>query len=173
MSIKHKSAYLFTERPQNVLSKYGYGLCSRHFYRFWNNPPEANREWHIAIKNYEDAHSSGDIAFVNFVALSFQMARISILRFRCLPDDAARFAATALLLVDALEYVGKGEAACAALLEALNVIQDCEDIWLRSSVDFEFIASQMVVEARTVHRKYNTPKHLQLVWSNPQRIERH
>ena len=173
MSIKHKSAYLFTERPQNGLSKYGYGLCSRHFYRFWKNPPEANREWHIAIKNYEDAHSWGDIAFVNFVALSFQMARISILRFRCLPDDAARFAATALLLVDALEYVGKGEAACAALLEALNVIQDCEDIWLRSSVDFEFIASQMVVEARTVHRKYNTPKHLQLVWSNPQRIERH
>lgn len=171
MSIKHTSAYSFTERPQNVLSRNGYGLCARHYYRFWSNPSEANHDWQIAIKNYEEAHSSGDIAFVTFVALGFQMARISLLRFRCMPDDAARFAATALLLVDALEYVGELEAACAALLEALSVIQDCEDIWPYSAVDFESIATQMVVEARTVHRKYNKPKHLQLVWSNPQVIE--
>ena len=173
MQIEDKAVYSFTERPQEILARHGYGLCARHFYRFWNNPPEAHHEWQIALRNYENAHSSRDPAFVNFIALSFQMARISLLRFRCFSDDAARFAATTLLLVDALECLSEGEAACAALLEALSIIQDCEYIWPNSSIDFEFIATQMVIEARAVHQKYNKPSHLRLIWSNPQSSQLH
>lgn len=57
------------------------------------------------------------------------------------------------LLVDALKYVGKSGATFAAPLDALSLIQDCKDIWRRRLVHFEFIASQMVVEARKVQRK--------------------
>lgn len=173
MQTKNKAVYSFTERPQEVLTSYGYGLCATHFYRFWNNPPEAHHEWQISLRNYECAYSSRDPALVNFIALSFQMARISLLRFRCFADDAARFAATALLFVDALESLNEGEVACAALLEALSTIQDCEDIWPTSSIDFEFIATQMVIEARAVHKKYNKPNHLRLIWRNPQSVPLH
>lgn len=167
MQIEDKAVYSFTERPQETLTAHGYGLCARHFYRFWNNPLEAHHEWQIALRNYEHARSSRNPACLNFIALSFQMARISLLRARCFPDDAARFSATTLLLVDALERQSEGEAACAALLEALSIIQDCEDIWPSSSIDYEFIATQMVIEARAVHQKYNKPSHLRLVWSHP------
>ena len=36
-----------------------------------------------------------------------------------------------------------------------------------SSIDYEFIATQMVIEARAVHKKYNKCSHLRLVWNNP------
>ena len=167
MQIEQKAVYSFTERPQEILARYGYGLCARHFHRFWDNPSEAHHEWQIALRNYESAHSSRDPAFVNFIALSFQMARISLLRFRCFADDVARFAATTLSLVDAFESSNEGELACATLLEALSTIQDCEDVWPTSSIDYEFIATQMVIEARAVHKKYNKCSHLRLVWNNP------
>ena len=173
MHIEHKAVYSFAERPQEMLKRHGYGMCARHFHRFWNNPPEAHHEWQIALRNYESAHSSRDPAFVNFIALSFQMARISLLRFRCFTDDAVQFAATTLLLVDAFESLNEGEVACATLLEALSTIQDCEDVWPTSPIDYEGIATQMVIEARAVHKKYNRPNHLRLVWSNPQSDQLH
>ena len=73
------TAFHFHERPQAVLSQLGYGLCDDHFNRFWANPGDATKEWHIVLNNYEDVRAKRNHRGVKFAALAFQMARISIL----------------------------------------------------------------------------------------------
>ena len=92
----------FHERPQEVVSQLGYGLCKIHSNRFWSNPVDAMREWHIALHNYEEVCGERDGRSINFDALTFQMARIFILRRDDTPRDIAYFSATVLRKVSRL-----------------------------------------------------------------------
>ena len=160
-------AFLFHERPQAVLSQLGYGLCTAHFNRFWANPVDATREWHIALNNYEEVRAERNRRGINFAALAFQMARISILRCDDTARDIAYFSATVLLLIDELEAIGETRGACAVLLEALMIFSDLEDTSYRLGTDYDRLSADLVAESRLIHRRYNKANHLRLIWSNP------
>ena len=160
-------AFKFHQRPQTELSKLGYGLCDFHYSRFWGNPLDATREWHIALRNYEEVCTGRDGKGISFAALAFQMARISIMRCDDTSRDIAYFSATVLLLIDELEAVGEARGACATLLEALMVLSDLEDVSPRVDRDYDRLSSDLVTESQRIHRRYNKAKHLRLVWSSP------
>jgi hypothetical protein len=160
-------AFPFHQRPQAELSRLGYGLCDFHFSRFWCHPEDATREWHIALRNYEQVCNDKDGKGLSFAALAFQMARISILRCDDTSCDIAYFSATVLLLIDELEAIGEARGACATLLEALMVLSDLEDVSHRVDRDYDRLSSDLVVESQIIHRRYNKASHLRLVWSRP------
>ena len=164
-------SYQFHERPQEVLSQLGYGLCKIHSNRFWSNPVDAMREWHIALHNYEEVCGERDGRGINFAALAFQMARISILRCGDTPRDIAYFSATVLLLIDEFEAIGETRGACAVLLEALMVFSDLEDVSYRLHRDYDRLSADLVTESRLIHGRYNNANHLRLVWSNSVKLD--
>ena len=164
-------SFQFHERPQEVLSQLGYGLCKIHFNRFWSNPVDAMREWHIALHNYEEVCGERDGRGINFAALAFQMARISILRCDDTSRDIAYFSATVLLLIDELEAIGETRGACAVLLEALVIFSDLEDTSYRLDRDYDRLSADLVAESRLIHGRYNKANHLRLVWSNSVKLD--
>ncbi|MEG3592909.1 MAG: hypothetical protein VX363_01635 [Pseudomonadota bacterium] len=164
-------AFQFHERPQAVLSLLGYGLCEVHFNRFWTYPEDATKEWHIALNNYEDVRAQRNHRGINFAALAFQMARISILRCDDTARDIGYFSATALLLIDEFEAIGETKGACAVLLEALMIFSDLEDTSYRLGTDYDRLSADLVAESRLIHRRYNKANHLRLVWSNPLKLD--
>lgn len=164
-------AFQFHERPQMVLSQLGYGLCDAHFNRFWANPVDATREWHIALKNYEEVRAERSRRGINFAALAFQMARISILRCDDTARNLAYFSATVLLLIDEFEAIGETRGACAVLLEALMIFSDLEDVSYRLDRDYDRLSADLVAESRLIHERYNKANHLRLVWSNPLKLD--
>ena len=164
-------SFQFHERPQKVLSQLGYGLCKIHSNRFWSNPVDAMREWHIALHNYEEVCGERDGRGINFAALAFQMARISILRCDDTPLDIAYFSATVLLLINEFEAIGETRGACAVLLEALMIFSDLEDVSYRLDRDYDRLAADLVTESRLIHGHYNKANHLRLVWSNSVKLD--
>ena len=164
-------SFQFHERPQKVLSQLGYGLCKIHSNRFWSNPVDAMREWHIALHNYEEVCGERDGRGINFAALAFQMARISILRCDDTPRDIAYFSATVLLLINEFEAIGETRGACAVLLEALMIFSDLEDVSYRLDRDYDRLAADLVTESRLIHGHYNKANHLRLVWSNSVKLD--
>ena len=164
-------AFQFHERPQAVLSQLGYGLCDAHFNRFWTNPEAATKEWHIALNNYEDVRAQRNHRGMNFAALAFQMARISILRCDDTARDIGYFSATALLLIDEFEAIGETKGACAVLLEALMIFSDLEDVSYRLDREYDRLSADLVAESRLIHGRYNKANHLRLVWSNPAKLD--
>lgn len=164
-------SFQFHERPQEVLSQLGYGLCKIHSNRFWSNPVDAMREWHIALHNYEEVCGERDGRSINFAALAFQMARISILRCDDTPRDIAYFSATVLLLIDEFEAIGETRGACAVLLEALMIFSDLEGVSYRLDRDYDRLSADLVTESRLIHGRYNKANHLRLVWSNSAKLD--
>ena len=164
-------SFQFHERPQKVLSQLGYGLCKIHSNRFWSNPVDAMREWHIALHNYAEVCGERDGRGINFAALAFQMARISILRCDDTPRDIAYFSATVLLLIDEFEAIGETRGACAVLLEALMIFSDLEDVSYRLDRDYDRLAADLVTESRLIYGHYNKANHLRLVWSNSVKLD--
>ena len=129
------------------------------------------REWHIALHNYEEVCGERDGRGINFAALAFQMARISILRCDDTPRDIAYFSATVLLLIDEFEAIGETRGACAVLLEALMIFSDLEDVSHRLDRDYERLSADLVTESRLIYRRYNKANHLRLVWSNSVKLD--
>jgi hypothetical protein len=129
------------------------------------------REWHIALHNYEEVCGERDGRGINFAALAFQMARISILRCDDTPRDIAYFSATVLLLIDEFEAIGETRGACAVLLEALMICSDLEDVSYRLDRDYDCLAADLVTESRLIHGHYNKANHLRLVWSNSVKLD--
>ena len=164
-------SFQFHERPQKVLSQLGYGLCKIHSNRFWSNPVDAMREWHIALHNYEEVCGERDGRGINFAALAFQMARISILRCDDTPLGISYFSATVLLLIEEFEAIGETRGACAVLLEALMIFSDLEDVSYRLDRDYDRLAADLVTESRLIHGHYNKANHLRLVWSNSVKLD--
>ena len=164
--------FRFHNRPQAVLDRLGYSLCEYHSNRFWSNPHDAMKEWHIALQNYEEACTEKDDKRTNFAALAFQMSRISILRCDDTDHDVAYFFSTVLLLIEEFEAMGEAEGACAVLLEALTIISDLEDVSFRADRDYELLSANLVAASQVIHRRYNKPKHLRLVYSKPAKVTR-
>ena len=164
-------SFQFHERPQEVPGQLGYGLCKIHSNRFWSNPVDAMREWHIALHNYAEVCGERDGRGINFAALAFQMARISIRRCDDTPRDIAYFSATVLLLINEFEAIGETRGACAVLLEALMIFSDLEDVSYRLDRDYDRLAADLVTESRLIHGHYNKANHLRLVWSNSVKLD--
>ena len=90
-------AFRCHERRQTFLDRRGYGLCEFHSSWFWSSHIDEMREWHIALQNYEEARVERDVKRLNFAALPFQKARISILHDDA-SGDISYISATVLLL---------------------------------------------------------------------------
>ena len=89
-------------RPQVALTEQGLGLCAQHYRKYWHLPRKANERWIMTMNNLELTFEVGGDLAVDSVALSFQMARISVLRYGHSPAELELFYVTALLLIDVL-----------------------------------------------------------------------
>ena len=152
-------------RPQVALTQQGLGLCARHYREYWYLPRKANERWIMTMINIEDAFElRGDLG-VDSVALSFQMARISLLRYGHSLAELELFYITALLLIDVLGEKGNPEAAFTVLLEALCVFSDISDLADANPNTIEDLESQLVREATAISRKHGKKPVLRLVHS--------
>ena len=152
-------------RPQVALTQQGLGLCARHYREYWYLPRKANERWIMTMNNIEHAFElRGDLG-VDSVALSFQMARISLLRYGHSLAELQLFCITALLLIDVLGEKGNPEAAFTVLLEALCVFSDISDLADANPNTIEDLESQLVREATAISRKHGKKPVLRLVHS--------
>ena len=152
-------------RPQVALTQQGLGLCARHYREYWCLPRKANERWIMTMNNIEHAFElRGDLG-VDSVALSFQMARISLLRYGHSLAELELFYITALLLIDVLGEKGNPEAAFTVLLEALCVFSDISDLADANPNTIEDLESQLVREATAISRKHGKKPVLRLVHS--------
>ena len=152
-------------RPQVALTQQGLGLCARHYREYWYLPRKANERWIMTMNNIEHAFElRGDLG-VDSVALSFQMARISLLRYGHSLAELELFYITALLLIDVLGEKGNPEAAFTVLLEALCVFSDISDLADANPNTIEDLESQLVREATAISRKHGKKPVLRLVRS--------
>ena len=152
-------------RPQVALTQQGLGLCARHYREYWYLPRKANERWIMTMNNIEHAFELGGDLGVDSVALSFQMARISLLRYGHSLAELELFYITALLLIDVLGEKGKPEAAFTVLLEALCVFSDISDLADANPNTIEDLESQLVREATAISRKHGKKPVLRLVHS--------
>ena len=152
-------------RPQVALTQQGLGLCARHYREYWYLPRKANERWIMTMNNIEHAFELGGDLGVDSVALSFQMARISLLRYGHSLAELELFYITALLLIDVLGEKGKPEAAFTVLLEALCVFSDVSDLADANPNTIEDLESQLVREATAISRKHGKKPVLRLVHS--------
>ena len=154
-------------RPQVALTQQGLGLCAQHYREYWHLPRKANERWIMTMNNIEHTFDAGGDLAVDSVALSFQMARISLLRYGHSLPELELFYVTALLLIDVLEEKGDPEAAFTVLLEALCVFSDTSD-WADTNPDaIEHFESKLVQEATAISRKHGKKPVLRLVHSTP------
>ena len=152
-------------RPQVALTQQGLGLCARHYREYWYLPRKANERWITTMNNIEHAFElRGDLG-VDSVALRFQMARISLLRYGHSLAELELFYITALLLIDVLGEKGNPEAAFTVLLEALCVFSDISDLADANPNTIEDLESQLVREATAISRKHGKKPVLRLVHS--------
>ena len=152
-------------RPQVALTQQGLGLCARHYREYWYLPRKANERWIMTMNNIEHAFElRGDLG-VDSAALSFQMARISLLRYGHSLAELELFYITALLLIDVLGEKGNPEAAFTVLLEALCVFSDISDLADANPNTIEDLESQLVREATAISRKHGKKPVLRLVHS--------
>ena len=152
-------------RPQVALTQQGLGLCARHYREYWYLPRKANERWIMTMNNIEHTFELGGDLGVDSVALSFQMARISLLRYGHSLAELELFCITALLLIDVLGEKGNPEAAFTVLLEALCVFSDISDLADANSNTIEGLESQLVREATAISRKHGKKPVLRLVHS--------
>ena len=152
-------------RPQVALTQQGLGLCARHYREYWYLPRKANERWIMTLNKIEHTFELvGDLG-VDSVALSFQMARISLLRYGHSLAELELFYITALLLIDVLGEKGNPEAAFTVLLEALCVFSDISDLADANPNTIEDLESQLVREATAISRKHGKKPVLRLVHS--------
>ena len=119
----------------------------------------------MTMNNIEHAFElRGDLG-VDSAALSFQMARISLLRYGHSLAELELFYITALLLIDVLGEKGNPEAAFTVLLEALCVFSDISDLADANPNTIEDLESQLVREATAISRKHGKKPVLRLVHS--------
>ena len=152
-------------RPQVALTQQGLGLCARHYCEYWYLPRKANERWIMTMNNIEHTFELGGDLGVDSVALSFQMARISLLRYGHSLAELELFYITALLLIDVLGEKGNPEAAFTVLLEALCVFSDISDLADANPNTIEDLESQLVREATAISRKHGKKPVLRLVHS--------
>ena len=152
-------------RPQVALTQQGLGLCARHYHEYWYLPRKANERWIMTMNNIEHTFELGGDLGVDSVALSFQMARISLLRYGHSLAELELFYITALLLIDVLGERGNPEAAFTVLLEALCVFSDISDLADANPNTIEDLESQLVREATAISRKHGKKPVLRLVHS--------
>ena len=152
-------------RPQVALTQQGLGLCARHYREYWYLPRKANERWITTMNNIEHAFELGGDLGVDSVALSFQMARISLLRYGHSLAELELFYIAALLLIDVLGEKGNPEAAFTVLLEALCVFSDISDLADANPNTIEDLESQLVREATAISRKHGKKPVLRLVHS--------
>ena len=152
-------------RPQVALTQQGLGLCARHYREYWYLPRKANERWIMTMNNIEHTFELGRDLGVDSVALSFQMARISLLRYGHSLAELELFYITALLLIDVLGERGNPEAAFTVLLEALCVFSDISDLADANPNTIEDLESQLVREATAISRKHGKKPVLRLVHS--------
>ena len=152
-------------RPQVALTQQGLGLCARHYREYWYLPRKANERWIMTMNNIEHTFELGGDLGVDSVALSFQMARISLLRYGHSLAELELFYITALLLIDVLGEKGNPEAAFTVLLEALCVFSDISDLADANPNTIEDLEFQLVREATAISRKHGKKPVLRLVHS--------
>ena len=152
-------------RPQVALTQQGLGLCARHYREYWYLPRKANERWIMTMNNIEHTFELGGDLGVDSVALSFQMARISLLRYGHSLAELELFYITALLLIDVLGEKGNPEAAFTVLLEALCVFSDISDLADANPDILERLESHLVREATAISRKHGKKPVLRLVHS--------
>ena len=152
-------------RPQVALTQQGLGLCARHYREYWYLPRKATERWIMTMNNIEHTFELGGDLGVDSVALSFQMARISLLRYGHSLAELELFYITALLLIDVLGEKGNPEAAFTVLLEALCVFSDISDLADANPNTIEDLESQLVREATAISRKHGKKPVLRLVHS--------
>ena len=157
--------FVVSGRPQVALTQQGLGLCAQHYREYWYLPRKANERWIMTMNNLEHTFElGGDLGF-DPVALSFQMARISVLRYGHSLPELELFYVTALLLIDVLGEKGNPEAAFTVLLEALCVFSDISDLADANPDILERLESHLVREATAISRKHGKKPVLRLVHS--------
>ena len=157
--------FVISGRPQKALAALGLGLSPRHLDQYWYSPYLAHEKWISTMDQLDSSPQAGDDSRVNQMALTFQMARISILRHRQNTAELELFSLTTLLLIEILERVRNCEAAFAVLLEALCVFNDIDE---RESVNMSAIdrlEAHLIFESKVIHRKYCERPFLRLVYS--------
>ena len=152
-------------RPQVALTHHGLGLCARHYREYWYLPRKANERWIMTMNSLEHTFEMGGDLGVDSIALSFQMARISLLRYGHSLAELELFYVTALLLIDVLGEKGNPEAAFTVLLEALCVFSDISDLTDANPDTIEHLESQLVREATAISSKHGKKPVLRLVHS--------
>ena len=157
--------FVVSGRPQVALTQQGLGLCARHYREYWYLPRKANERWIMTMNNIEHTFGLGGDLGVDSVALSFQMARISLLRYGHSLAELELFYITALLLIDVLGEKGNPEAAFTVLLEALCVFSDISDLADANPDILERLESHLVREATAISRKHGKKPVLRLVHS--------
>ena len=151
--------------PQVALTQLGLGLCAQHYREYWYLPRKANERWVMTMNKLEHTFEAGGDLALDSVALGFQMARISLLRYGHSLAELELFYVTALLLIDVLGEKGNPEAAFTVLLEALCVFNDISDFADANRDTIEHLESQLVREATAISRKHGKKPFLRLVHS--------
>ena len=154
-------------RPQVALTEQGLGLCAQHYHQYWYSPRKANERWIKTMNDLENTFEGGGNLAVDSAAFSFQMARISLLRYGRSPTELELFHITALLLIDVLLEAGDPQAAFIVLLEALCVFSDLEDYANTQPEVIERFECSLVVEATAISRSKSEKPKLRLVHSAP------
>tara|TARA_B100000683_G_scaffold268262_1_gene303168 strand:+ start:47 stop:535 length:489 start_codon:yes stop_codon:yes gene_type:complete len=157
--------FVVSGRPQVALTQQGLGLCAQHYREYWYLPRKANERWIMTMNSLEHTFEVGGDLALDSVALSFQMARISLLRYGHSRAELELFYITALLLIDVLGEKENPEAAFTVLLEALCVFSDISDLVDTSADVIEHLESQLVREATAISRKHGKKPALRLVHS--------
>jgi len=157
--------FVICGRPQTSLIEQGLGLCERHYHEYWYSPRKANERWITTMNSLERTFEVGGDLDVDSVALSFQMARISLLRYRHSYADLELFYVTALLLIDLLGEKENPETAFTVLLEALYVFSDISESADTHPDTIEHLECKLVQEATEISRKYGKKPLLRLVHS--------
>ena len=157
--------FVVSGRPQVALTQQGLGLCAQHYREYWYLPRKANERWIMTMNNLEHTFEVGGDLAVDSVALSFQMARISLLRYRHSLAELELFNVTALLLIDVLGEKGSPEAAFTVLLEAVCVFSDISDSADANSDAIKHLEFQLVREATAISHKRSKKPVLRLVHS--------
>ena len=159
--------FVVSGRPQVALTQQGLGLCAQHYREYWYLPRKANERWIMTMNSLEHTFEVGGDLALDSVALSFQMARISLLRYGHSLAELELFYITALLLIDVLGEKENPEAAFTVLLEALCVFSDIGDRADARLDTIEQFESKLVQEATSISRKHGKKAALRLVHSAP------